>query len=141
MVVRALRQSKDTTFKALANEMLSAKTKLRPATLRQYRQVLDAELLPAWKDRPVSSITRRDVIHLVERIHERAPVQANRTLATIKVLFNTGLRRALPTLETNPAHMMEPPHDEAGRDRYLDRNEIKVVWHALDHAPICPHLA
>jgi integrase len=130
---RALLRSKDTTFQALADEVLKAKAKLRPATLRQYRQVLDAELLPAWKDRPVSSITRRDVVQLVERVHERAPVQANRTLATIKVLFNGGLKRGFPTLEANPAHMMEPLHDEEGRDRYLDRTEIKVVWGALEH--------
>jgi integrase len=133
---RAIRRSKDTTFQALADEVINAKAKLRPSTLRQYRQVLDAELLPAWKDRPVSSITRRDVVQLVERIQERAPIQANRTLATIKVMFNTGLKRGFPTLEANPAHMIEPG-DELGRDRYLDRDEIKVVWNALEwEAPV-----
>jgi integrase len=137
---RAIRRSKDTTFAALASEVMEVKASgrdpVRPATLRQYRQILDAELLPAWKDRPVTSITRRDVIQLVDRIHDRAPVQANRTLATIKVLFNEGLSREFPSLEYNPAHRVKLS-DEAGRDRYLDRKEIKAVWHALDHeAPV-----
>jgi integrase len=134
---RALRRSKDTTFQALADEVLTAKAKLRPSSLQRYRQCLDADLLPEWKDRPVSSITRRDVLQLVEGIAKRAPVQANRTLATIKVVFNGGLRRGFPTLETNPAHMMEPPHAETGRDRYLDRTEIRLLWNALAHeAPV-----
>ena len=34
------------------------------------------------------------------------------------------------TLEGNPAHLVEPPAAETGRDRYLNREEIKVVWEA-----------
>lgn len=129
---RAERRSVDTTFGALAAEVLEAKGGRRANTLRQYRQVLDAELLPAWRDRPASSITRRDVVLLVEGIARRgAPVQANRALATIKVVFNTGLKRGFPTLEHNPAHRMDPPAAETGRDRYLECDEIKKVWQAL----------
>lgn len=126
-------RSDDTTFGALAAEVLEAKAGRRANTLRQYRQVLDVELLPKWKDRPANSITRRDVVLLVEAIARRgAPVQANRTLATIKMVFNTGLKRGWPSLEHNPAHRMDPPAEETGRDRYLELPEIKAVWDALD---------
>lgn len=136
---RRIRRSADTTFGALAEEVLEVKAKkTRAATQRLRRQIVDAELLPVWKDRPATSITRRDVVEVVERVARRgAPVMANRTLATIKVVFNTGLKRGFPTLEGNPAHLVEPPGEEEGRDRYLTRDEMKAVWKALDHeAPV-----
>jgi integrase len=131
-------RSDDRTFGALATEVLRVKAgKLRPSTLRQYRQVLDAELLPVWKNRQVSSITRRDVVLLLERIGARAPVQSNRTLAVIRAVFNTGLKRGFPGLAANPAHMLEAPHEEQGRDRYLDRPELRTLWRALEwEAPL-----
>lgn len=130
---RQARRSKDVTFRALADEVLEAKTSsTREATQQERRRIVDAELLPHWGDRPAASITRRDVVVLVERIAKRgAPVMANRTLGAIKTIFNTGLKRGFATLETNPAHLVDPPGDEAGRDRYLTRDEIKVVWNAL----------
>ena len=133
---RTLRRSLDTTFGALAAEALREKEKgrkpARPSTMRQYRQVVSAELLPRWKDRPVTSISRRDVVELVEAIRDRgAPILANRALATIKNVFNTGLKRGFPTLEANPATLVDPPSEENGRDRYLTGEEIKVVWDAM----------
>jgi integrase len=127
---RAIRRSKDATFGALADEVLEAKAATtREATQRERRRVVDTELLPHWKDRPAASITRREVKTLVERIGRRAPVQANRVLAVIKVLFNEGLEREFPGLEANPAARIKPS-DENGRGRYLDRDEIKAVWAA-----------
>ena len=46
------------------------------------------------------------------------------------MIFNDGLRRGFPTLEANPAHLVEPPAAEVGRERYLTREEIKAVWEA-----------
>jgi integrase len=130
---RQTRRSKDTTFSALADEVLEAKAETtREATRRERRRIVDAELLPHWKDRPAASITRRDVVTLVETIARRgAPVMANRTLGVVKVLFNEGLKRGFPTLEANPATLIDPPRPEGPRGRYLDRTEIKVVWDAL----------
>lgn len=129
---KQVRRSHDVTFAALADEVLTEKAKrTREATRKERQRIVDTELLPHWGSRPVASITRRDVVQLVERIADRgAPVMANRTLAAIKVLFNDGLKRGFPTLEANPAHLVEPPGDEAGRGRYLDRDEIKNVWTA-----------
>ena len=48
--------------------------------------------LPAWDKRPISSITRRDVIALIDRVVQRgAEVQANRTLARLRAFFNWGV--------------------------------------------------
>lgn len=128
------RRDANTTFKALTIEVLEAKaTTTRPRTRKERQRIVDVELLPRWENRPVASITRRDVVELVERIARRgAGVAANRTLGVIKILFNEGLRRGFPTLEASPAGLVAPPHAERSRDRYLDRKEIQRLWTVLD---------
>src|SRR5690606_5206753 len=99
---------------------------------REREQVLARDLLPAWRNRPAGSITRRDVALLVEKIAKRAPVHAGKALAIVRLIYNEGLRRGFPGVEHNPAHMLQPPERPAVRNRYLTRDEIKIVWQALE---------
>ena len=126
------------TFGELADEVLEARAmRTREATRRERARLLGKELLPMWGRRPAADITRREVVHLVEGIARRgAPVVANRTLSLVRLIFNDGLRRGFPTLEANPAHLVELPAEETGLNRYLTREEIRVVWHATgDETP------
>lgn len=131
---RKRRRSRDVTFEALAREVLDAKaTRTRTSTREERERMLEKDLLTAWGRRPVASISRRDVVELVEGIVDRgSPVAANRTLRLVQLIFNEGLRRGFPTLEANPAHMMPPPGEESSRTRFLTREEIRAVWKALD---------
>lgn len=123
-----------TTFEALAREVLEAKAeRTRRRTREERERMLEKELLPSWSKRPAASITRRDVVGVLEAIVRRgSPVAANRTLRLIQLVFNEGLRRGFPTLESNPAHMMPLPGQETRRRRYLSREEIRTVWRALE---------
>lgn len=130
---RHLRRSTDTTFAALAREVLDSKAaSWRDKTRRERKRIIDAELVPKWGDRPAASISRRDVVELVERIAKRAPVMANRVLATVKVIYNVGLDREFPTLESNPAARLKPVGEEQGRSRFLATDELRAVWGALE---------
>jgi integrase len=122
-----------TTFAALAREVLDARaTRTREKTQRGRESMLYRHVLPAWGGREASSITRREVVLLVEKVaREGAPVVANRTLSLIRLIFNDGIRRGFPGIETNPAHLVEPPTEEAGRDRFLDRSEFPAAWDAI----------
>ncbi len=128
------RKSTDTTFGAMAREVLDAKAPTtREATRTERERILNAELLPHWKSRPADSITRREVVQLVEKIAERAPTMANRTLALVKTLYNEALQRGFPTIEANPAHLARPPREEHGRGRFLERGEIRTVWRTIEN--------
>ena len=129
-------QDEDTSFQGMAREALTKLARkgrggkpTRRSTQRERERMLERELLPHWQGREAGSITRREVLHLVEGIAERgAPVQANRTLALIRVLYNQALKRDFPGVEFNPAHMIDPPGVEEARDRYLKWEEFPVVW-------------
>ncbi len=122
------------TFKAMAEEVLEArKLRTRERTQRERARILKRELIPEWGERAPWTIERREVVALVERIARRgAPTTANRTLTLVGLLFNDAIRRGFPNVTANPAHLVEHPGVERGRDRYLLSDEIQKVWQATD---------
>ena len=117
------------TFRALAEEYIErhcSKKKSGPIDI----QMINKDLLPRWGSRPVKEINRRDVIKLVDSIHDRgAPIQANRTLSLIKRMFNFGIDRDI--VESNPTTRVRPPGKENRRQRVLTDEEIRTVWGKL----------
>lgn len=122
------------TFRALAEEVLEGrKGRTRPGTQRVRWSAVEKDLLPAWGDRAAASITRREVVQMVEAIARRgSTVQANRTLSIIKLIFNDGIRRGFPGLEASPAHLVQPPTQEMPRERLLELHELRAVWTATE---------
>jgi integrase len=82
----------------------------------------------------VSSITRRDVRDVIERVFDRgAPVMANRTLEIVRKMFNWGIKNDY--LEASPAALIDKPGVEQSRDRVLTDDEIRQLWRCLSHFP------
>lgn len=130
---KAARRTGERTVRALVEEVLEArKVRTRAVTHAEYERLIRRDVLPVWGDREAGTITRREVVQLIESVALRAPVTANRVLATINIVFNDGLRRGFPGLESNPAHLVEPPAPETPRDRYLTRDELKAIWRATE---------
>lgn len=130
---KARRRTGERTMRALVSEVLAAKkVHTRPVTHAEYERLIKRDILPVWGDREAGSITRREVVQLIEAVARRAPVTANRLLDAINIVFNAGLRRDFPDLESNPAHLVVPPAPETPRDRYLTRDELKAVWRATE---------
>ena len=57
-----------------------------------------------------------------------APIQANRTLAVIRKMYNWALARDL--VDHNPCLMVKPQGREQARDRVLTADELIRVWQA-----------
>ena len=86
-------------------------------------------MLRAWRHRRVQDITRRDIRQLLDRKAETSPVMANRLLAWIRRLLSFALDREWIT--ANPAWRMAKPGEEKSRDRVLSRDELRLLWAAL----------
>lgn len=75
------------------------------------------------------------MIDLLDEIVARgAPVQANRTLAVVRRMFNFAIDRDV--IAASPCHRVKPPSPEESKDRYLTLDEIKDFWTRLDTAPL-----
>lgn len=88
-------------------------------------------IVDKWGHRPIATITRAEVIALLDEIVDRgAPVMANRVLAALRKLFNWSIERGL--LETSPCDKVKPPTAERSRDRVLTDEEITALWHGAE---------
>jgi integrase len=99
-------------------------------TYRITRRMLEVDILKPWRGRALSSITKRDVIALVDRIAERAPVHANRVLARINATFAWAVDK--DRIPVSPSVGVKPPTKEKSRDRWLNDQEIIWFWQACD---------
>jgi integrase len=107
----------------------SKNTKL--STWREARRQLEIDVFPKWGDRPIREITRHDVVELLDGITDRgSPVQANRTLARLRTLFNWAVDREI--IAASPITRMKRPTVEKERSRTLSDDEIRLFWLGCD---------
>lgn len=119
------------TIADLAKEYISKHAKLHKKSWRDDDRFLDVEILPAWRNRKVKDITRRDVRELIEGIADRgAPISANRCLALVRKMLNFAI--AKDWIDANPAALMPKPGAERSRERVLTDDEIRLVWAACE---------
>jgi len=100
-----------------------------PRYVEETRRNFNNHVLPCWRGREIRSVTRRDVIDLLDGIVEAGkPVAANRTLAAVRKMFNWALQRGI--IDASPVSLVEMPGAEGRRERTLAADEIRVVWAA-----------
>jgi integrase len=103
----------------------------RPGTAEGTERLLRLQVLPRWRGRSVDSITRRDVLDMVDRVIDAGtPVAANRTLTVVKTFFNWCVGRDI--IAASPCTGLKPPTTERARDRILTDNELCLVWRAAE---------
>jgi integrase len=108
--------------------------------LRGKRKAVDAEreirreLIPRWAGKPVSDITRRDVVKLVDEIVARgAKYQAHNVLGHVRKFFNWAINRGLYGIEHSPCDRLRPAEligTREPRQRTLTDDELRAVWRA-----------
>ncbi len=125
------------TIAQLAHEYLEHWAKPHKRSWHEDARILSNDVLPVWGRWRATEIRRRDVIALLDEVHDRgAPVQASRTLACIRKMFNVALQRDV--IESNPCALVKAPSKEHRRDRILSSEEIYRFWTGLSKAPMHP---
>lgn len=85
--------------------------------------------IPAFRQRPISSITRADISSLMDKLADR-PASRRNTFTVIRKLFRWAVNRG--DLAISPIQDMEPPSAPASRDRTLSDDELGRVWRAAE---------
>jgi integrase len=135
--IAAHRDERDAvTVAVLVEEYLAKWARPRKRSAAEDERQLRKDVIPRWGRRKAKDITRRDVIALVDIIVARgSPISANRTLATLRKMFNWALSRDL--VPASPCVAVSAPGKERRRDRVLSADEIARFWNALDD-PVLP---
>jgi len=100
----------------------------RPATQRDYRQQVAADILPALGEMKVAAVTFADIDALHRKISKRAPTHANRVAALLSRMFTMAVRWGMRA--DNPVKGIER-NAEGKRQRYASPAELARLSKAL----------
>lgn len=100
---------------------------------RAARAFLDRFIVKEWGTRDVRTITKRDVLDLLDGIADSGRgTTANRVLAHARKFFNWCVEREV--IERSPCDKVRPPAKEQARDRVLSDEEVRLFWRACEEA-------
>ena len=104
-------------------------------SIEERMRVLRKDLKP-WKDRKVITVTRRDVVELVDEIADRGPGIARTFQGYLGRLLNFAAERG--HIPVSPMAGLRRRAEEKPRKRVLTDAEIRLLWTKMDTAPIYP---
>ena len=123
------------TVRMLAEEYIEKYAKTHKRSWAEDERILKRDIYARWGAKRAAKITRRDVLNLLDDIVARgSPVQANRTLAVIRRMFNFGIDRDI--IQSSPCYRIKPPSKEQSKERYLTLDEVGQFWNTLETAPL-----
>jgi integrase len=128
-------RKQQTTFAAVADDYLERHVKGQRRASDSEREIRK-ELIAHWGERPIASITREDVVHLVDAVIRRpAPYLAHIVLGHARSLFNWAINRGTYGLETSPCDRIKPAAligPKQPRQRTLSDAELAALWHGSE---------
>jgi integrase len=131
----ALRQRKN-TFLSVAEAFIADLHRRKCRTAAAIERDIRRELISKWAERPITDITRADVVTLVEAIRDRpSPYSAHAALGFTKTLFSWAINRGEYGLETSPCDHLKPARligERKPRQRVLSDDELRAFWRATD---------
>lgn len=139
---RKLERRELPTIEDLAERYIKeyAELKKKPKSIYEDELMLNRIIKPAFKGRPVASITEDDVAALHFKLR-KTPVQANRVVALLSRMFSLAeLPWRWRPRNSNPCWGLEK-YEEKPRKRYLSEAELDWIGKALKAQEATEHWA
>lgn len=108
-------------------------SKPRKRTWKRDEKLYDLHLKPKWDSKKVSKLTRLEIQERHEAIGKSTPIQANRVLSLVSKMMAYAQKIGVGP-DSNPCRGIEK-FPEAERQRYLNNDEMKRFFAALDAEP------
>ncbi|MDZ4867622.1 MAG: integrase arm-type DNA-binding domain-containing protein [Alphaproteobacteria bacterium] len=114
------------TVDAVAKDFI-AKHAAKKRWGHEMKRILDRDVVPKWKGRPLADVTRRDARALLDEIEGRAPTQRNRVLEVLRVFAKWAAERDIINADFTSGIKKNP---ERARERALTDDEVRAFWMA-----------
>jgi hypothetical protein len=116
------------TFRSVAETYLAREGK-KLRTGDQRRRLLERVIFPVWGGRPIDSITRGELVSLLDKIEDESGARtADVTLATVRRLMNWHSIRNETFRTPIVRGMARVKAKETARERILNDDELRRVW-------------
>jgi integrase len=122
------RDRRENGFTACVSEYVEKYAKPNQRTWEETQRILERLAVPAWRDRPVKEIRRRDVVDLLDTVAKDTPCQANQLRAHLSRMFNWLIEREV--VEVSPVLGVAPRTKPQPRSRVLSDVELAALWKA-----------
>jgi len=106
-------------------------SRLRAGTAANTNRELE-HMQDAWPGRTLRSISKKDVVAVIDKAMKRGPSAGVMTWKVAKAFF--GWCEAREDDFASPARSIRKPAKEKSRERVLDDAELKLTWVAADRA-------
>jgi integrase len=104
-------------------------------TWQATQRRLDLHVPKSWRQRKVWEVTRADVAQLHRDLGANTPTNANRTLESLRAMFNLAKTWGLlDEMAPNPAERI-PKYRETRRKRFVEPHELPKLASAIDQDP------
>jgi integrase len=122
------------TVKELCTKFLEdySRTRNKPRTVERNESHINGHIVPALGKMKVPDVTRSDIVGLMKKM-EATPVNANRTLACLRKMFNLAEVWGYRTDGSNPCRHV-PRYPERSKSRLMTDDELKLLYAYLDRA-------
>ena len=119
------------TVKMLVTQFIERYAKPKNKSWKTTESILQRHIVARWGAREAVSISRRDVLELLDELVDRGnPIAANRVLAAIRKMFAWAIERDI--VAASPVLTVKAPGKEIERERVLTDDELLRVWQAAD---------
>ena len=127
----ATRRRLEDTVKSLGENFIKLYAKPKNRTWKQTEAHFLRHINPAWGDKAVTDLRKRDVLDLMDRmVADQIPIAANRVLSTVRRFLKWCVQTDI--LEVSPAASVQAPGTEMARKRVLSDTEIRAFWRGTD---------
>jgi integrase len=124
----------DTVASVIEDWLKRDKRNAKASSLYQTRSAINRDVLPVWNGRLINTISKRDVIELLDGIIDRgAPGKARSVHAHLHRFFKWAVGREI--IPISPMDGLECPVTANRRDRVLSDGELLKVWRSADDGP------
>jgi integrase len=135
----AVREAAANTFGAIIERWLRFTEKRddapRESSMRMYKAYLNRALLPALGDKPMTKITRQDIISAIETVRDTSGnASARGAMALLGGILNWALDQGIAGYSVSPAAGLRGKNIIGGavkRDRRLTDDELAAIWRAI----------
>jgi integrase len=128
--VEEVRRESAETIERLAEAFIEKHCRIRRKTWETDRRRLEIHILPRWKGRAPASITRGELADLHREIGKETPIEANRVIQLLRVMFNFAVDEGMVPETFNPLRRFNF-FPEKSRDRWLRPHEIPALFGAI----------
>jgi integrase len=130
------------TFSQLSRLYIDEYAKLNKRSWKEDERIIDKLLKPEFGTLNVKEITRSHVRSYLRDMAAKTRVQANRSHACLRKIFNWAIREEIVDMEGNPAAGISSPGGrEKPKERNLTDEEIKAAWNELERDSTAPKKA